>query len=168
MIAPATPVWPDPGTPAPTVAKVGGPQRTEKDRESCRRPRPRVPKSPANHPRITRQAPTTHSPAPGIAEDVGTRQNRWRFARGHAIADRGGPHRSVVQSVNRAAIHPSTRSPIQQLRRSVRRLTRVRSTPGTDAGSELRRRHGASALERTVSRRRAAGSAPRPESGPKS
>lgn len=79
----------------------------------------------------------------GIAGDVGTRQNRSRSGRGHADAGRGGPRRAT--------------SPIQRLRRSVRRPTRVRSTPGTAAEAGLRRRHGASDLDPRRTRNRRGG-----------
>ncbi len=130
MIAPNTQAWAGSGNPGSDRGETG---RTAEDRRGLGRTENRAGFHVEEHANRLRSA--------GIAGDVGTRQNRSRSGRGHADAGRGGPRRAT--------------SSIQQLRRSVRRPTRVRSTPGTAAGTALRRRHGASDLDprRTRNRR---------------
>lgn len=114
-----------------------GSDRGETGRTAEGRRGPRKTENPAG---VPVEAHANRPRSAGIAEDVGTRQNRSRSGRGHADAGRGGPRRAT--------------SSIQQLRRSVRRPTRVRSTPGTAAEAGLRRRHGASDLDPRRTRNR--------------
>ncbi len=129
MIAPNTQAWAGSGNPGSDRGETG---RTAEDRRGVERTENRAGVPVEEHANRVGSA--------GIAGDVGTRQNRSRSGRGHADAGRGGPPRAT--------------SSIQQLRRSVRRPTRVRSTPGTAAGTALRRRHGASALDPRRTRNR--------------
>ena len=110
-----------------------GPQRTEKDRESCRRP------------------------------CRGARESSAKCRHCRGCGNSPEPITIRSRTCRRRSWWTTPCNSIQQLRRSVRRPTRVRSTPGTAEGTGLRRRHGASDLDprRTRNRRGGAGRAGR-------
>lgn len=105
MIAPVTPVWADPGTPDPTVAKLGEPQRAAEDRE-----RPRIlPASLSRRTRIVREvqalprmwelARTDHDPVADmqtpVVVDHAVQLHPFNSSAGRSVAQPVcGPHRA--------------------------------------------------------------------------